>query len=174
MQSLSRFRLICNHSSDISKMCQTHRSSKMGIWNYDTGWSTYPENSKWRNGSSWLWRWLANDTYYVYRELILGFVDVYPHHCPHIPFLKPRRQLGNRNKSVSTVFDKLCVASVSDVLMQRTILPAPPCFQASRASPYNNRGFCFSRRLPEQPRSRPMCELKPKSSTDRQLCQATL
>jgi hypothetical protein len=73
---------------------------------------------------------------------------VYPHHCPHIPFMKPRRKLGNGNKSVSTVVDELLIA-IDATNQSYLILPAPPpvpMFPA-RHRPIIE-AFCFSRRLP--------------------------
>jgi hypothetical protein len=96
--------------------------------------------------------WLA--TCMISDEIKLGYGCLSSPRCLHIPFLKPRRQLGNGNKTVTTVCEKLSPQSWH--------LPRFPGFLRVTVQNSSHRGaFCFSRRLPRAA-AQPVCQFKPK------------
>jgi hypothetical protein len=85
---------------------------------------------------------------------------VYPHHCPHIPFMKPRRKLGNGNKSVSTVVDELLIAidATNQSISFSLHLPRFPCFL--RVTVQSSRRFASPGAFRDA--AQPVCQFKPK------------
>jgi hypothetical protein len=78
--------------------------------------------------------WLA--TCVISDEIKSGYGCLSSPRCLHIPFLKPRRQLGNGNMPVSTVFDKLLRVRLLIAIDSTNHSPGTsPGSQASCASP---------------------------------------
>jgi hypothetical protein len=172
-------RFICNHSRNIGKYGKRIARLKWESENIMRGRLPTLKIASRQNGSSWLCDddlqlihtftenlfWLA--TCVISDEIKCGYGCLSSPRClhipflffwnKHIPFLKPRRQLGNGNKPVSTVFWSRSI--------RRTILPAPPPvprFPARHSPELQSSRRVLLLQAPSRAAAQPVCQFKQK------------